>query len=56
LERIGSQTFSSSFGDFEIHLEGEGPGVLVSHGANSGHLLIGHEEEIRDSVCEFIEE
>jgi hypothetical protein len=54
LARIGSQTFSSSFGDIEIHLEGEGSGALVSYGLTGGHLLIGHKGEIRDAVREFI--
>lgn len=36
LDQIGSQTFSSSFGDIEYLLEGEGPVVLVSHGVTGG--------------------
>lgn len=36
VDRIGSQIFSSSFGDMEYLLEGEGPVVLVSHGVTGG--------------------
>jgi len=36
LNRIESQIFSSSFGDIEYLLEGEGPVVLVSHGITGG--------------------
>jgi pimeloyl-ACP methyl ester carboxylesterase len=36
VDRIGSKIFSSSFGDMEYVLEGEGPVVLVSHGITGG--------------------
>jgi len=36
VDGIGSQLFSSSFGDIEYLLEGEGPVVLVSHGITGG--------------------
>ncbi len=36
VEHIGSQIFSSSFGDIEYLLEGDGPVVLVSHGVTGG--------------------
>lgn len=36
VDGIGSQLFSSSFGDMEYLLEGEGPVVLVSHGITGG--------------------
>ncbi len=36
VDAIGSQVFSSSFGDIEYLLEGEGPVVLVSHGVTGG--------------------
>ena len=37
LAQIGSQIFSSSFGDIEYLIEGEGPVVLVSHGDHRRH-------------------
>jgi pimeloyl-ACP methyl ester carboxylesterase len=36
VDRIGSEIISSSFGDMEYLLEGEGPVVLVSHGVTGG--------------------
>lgn len=36
VDGLGSQLFSSSFGDIEYLLEGEGPVVLVSHGITGG--------------------
>ena len=54
LDSIPSKVYTSKHGDIEYLLRDEGPTILISHGITGGHLILGHEKEIKSQIRKFI--